>query len=276
VRRVVAGFVSMIVLSLAGAFCPGAEPSDVIDMRVGDATCRVDTLGGRVLSYRVAGSEVLWTQDGRPPADAEWWHGGIPLCWPSFGRRTDASVHGIAWKSRLQVVSRAEDQRRSEVTLRMRTDVATLDYRLSLSASGLQLVMTTQNDSESPLSIAWAMHPYFSVGNRDAVTIRGVGKDVLALNRAINADFSEFAPSCEIDDPIFGRQITLEWKEVDSVGIWNPGAEAKCAGVLPVEAWKSFVCVEPRVGVLRPLVLPVGGSRKMTMTVKVCEVKGVR
>jgi len=276
VHSAVSRFGSAAALFLIGTFGADLVRAEVIDLRVGEATCRVDTLGGRVLSYRVAGCEVLWTQGPMPTTGVEWWHGGIPLCWPSFGRRTDGSVHGIAWKSRLHVVSRAEDRRRSEVTLRMRTGDATLDYRLLLNASELKLEMRTRNDSGNPLSIAGAMHPYFSVGNRGEVRIQGVGKEVLALDRALNVDFSEFAPTCHIDDPVLGRRIVLDWGDADSVGVWNPGAGAKCAGTLPADAWKSFVCVEPRVGVSHPLVLPVGGSRKMTMTVKVCEVKGVK
>ena len=57
-----------------------------IELLHDDARCVIETRGARVVSYSVAGRELLWMPKASLDDDPVWRHGGIPVAWPWFGR----------------------------------------------------------------------------------------------------------------------------------------------------------------------------------------------
>lgn len=246
------------------------ESNGIVELKVAAARCRIDLVGGRVLSYAVDnGPDVVWFDQTSGGANAEWIHGGVPICWPFFGRRADG-VHGDSWRRRMEILSRTQEEGRCAVSLGLATAEGHLVYTLDLMVRSLRLSVSTRNVSDRPLNFACALHPYFRIGDRDRTVVRGVSGKELPLNAAINSDFTDFDADCEIVDPVLRRTIALRFGGASSVGVWNPGAEMRCAGMLPDGAWKNFVCVEPRLGVAFPEMLAPGAEKAIS-----CEVSCV-
>ena len=217
----------------------------------------VDTFGSRVLSYRVAGEELLWQDCAAKREGEPWVHGGIPIAWPWFGRigGGDADIHGYAWKSEFRVVERMVDK----VVLSLETESTLLRYEIALS-DGLSLCAETTNKSSFPFPMGVAFHPYFLVGERDRVSVDGIYDIPVLVTNAVDRGvrFGVAVPqkTYRIHDAALNRTILIEVENSTGVNLWNPGAEKKCPGVIPGDEWHRFVAVEPcAMGAKRFLVL---------------------
>lgn len=251
----------------------GASRGELIELAVGDASCTVDTVGARVVSYRVAGEEVLWRPEPSVAVDADvpWAHGGIPLAWPWFGRlgTGDAHIHGYAWRTPFAVTRRTA----TGVTLTLSTEMAELEYSVALG-SRLSLRLRTVNRSSHDFPLGQAFHPYFRVGERDAVRIDGVDRLPICVTNAVDRGVRFEGPrptyAYRIHDGALNRVLRIEALNSTGVNVWNPGAEKNCPGVIPGDAWRRFVAVEPyAMGDNRFLVLRPGEETVLEMKVEV-------
>ena len=243
--------------------------AEQIALTNGTATCLVDTLGGRVLSYRVDGADLLWQGGSTAREDDPWVHGGIPIAWPWFGRigGGDADIHGYAWKSEFRVMERTADK----AVLFLETESAALRYEIEL-ADGLLLCVETTSKSDFPYPMSVAFHPYFRVGERDRVSVEGIGDVPVFVTNAVDrgVSFGAAAPqrTYRIRDAALNRTICIEAEHSTGVNLWNPGAEKNCPGIIPGDEWRRFVAVEPYArGLNRFLVLKPHGRHVLRMRV---------
>ena len=214
----------------------------------------VETVGAHVLSYvPTGGEEVLFCQSGAQPSDRrQWYHGGIPICWPWFGRYGDpgSCMHGLARQLEWTVVARQETAGESRLCLRLRSDEESarqfdgsfeLDYEIVLGES-LRLNLLMRNTGSGRFAVTAGFHPYFRLHSLSGATVEtpmeaircvpGMdgGRPYAAGRYVLRAD---------------GREISLTTWGNRKLVIWNPG-EAGSEGLGP-EEWRSFVCVEPAV-----------------------------
>ena len=250
-----------------------ANCAERITLTNGTETCLVDTIGGRVLSYRVGGEELLWQGDLSARASGPWVHGGIPLAWPWFGRlgSGDADIHGYAWKSEFRVVER----KACKVVLSLETESASLRYEIELS-DGLSLCAETTNKSVFPYPMSVAFHPYFRVGERDRVSIEGVYDIPVPVTNAVDCGVRFDAASPRktylMHDAELNRTVCIEAENSTGVNLWNPGAEKNCPGFIPGDEWRHFVAVEPYArGVNRFLVLRPQERHVLRMKVRIVD-----
>mgnify|MGYP003298637774 CR=1 FL=1 len=238
-----------------------------IELSHDDARCVVETQGARVVSYSVAGQELLWMPKDGLDDDPVWRHGGIPIAWPWFGRigKDDENIHGYAWKKPFSVKSRSN----SVVTLELKTGSADLEYTIRLDAA-LELELKTFNRSDCDFPMGVAFHPYFRVGERDRTTVEGVGSAAISVTNAIDRgqkfEGTELRREYRIVDSSLGRTIRIVAENSTGVNVWNPGAEKKCPGIIPDDEWRRFVAVEPfAMGLNRFLVLSPGETNVLEM-----------
>ena len=261
------------VLLLLACAAWTAVRGEVIELAAGDASCTVDTVGARVVSYRAAGADVLWqpVPQTAVAADEPWVHGGMPIAWPWFGRlgEGDAHIHGYAWRTPFAVTRRTA----TGVTLTLLTEVAELEYSVTLG-SRLSLRLRTVNRSSHDFPLGQAFHPYFRVGERDAVRIDGIDQLPICVTNAVDRGvrFEERRPKCvyRIHDGVLNRVLRIEAFNSTGVNVWNPGAQKDCPGVIPGDEWRRFVAVEPfAMGVNRFQVLRPGEETVLEMDVAV-------
>lgn len=217
------------------------------------ARALLSLLGGQLLQYRPAGRpELLWLSeqavlDGSKPI-----RGGIPLCWPWFGKASgQGPQHGTARLGHWQLELLSEDEEGVTLTLLFRDGALQLRQRLQLGST-LTVEATTTNLGNDAARVQLALHSYFAIPRVEDCRIEGLGpdyRDSLKDGHVSGGDACRFTPPF---DRIYtaprsrtllhagDRVIRLEHKAHDSLVLWNPGS------ALPADMadTSGFVCVE--------------------------------
>lgn len=246
-------------------------PEVVLANKFGAA--EIALLGANVLSYKPTGhTPVIFRPKKRDYNRGESFHGGIPICWPQFGRLAipNMAVHGFARMMPFSVRATQYSEDMTEITLALKSTEVTkslwpydfdLEVKISVSMK-LNLKLTTKNTGEKPFEFTAGFHPYFLVRERNDVTLRGldgckyifaedmsehVQKDDLKLN--IDADHvythkEEIKHEFAILDPGLKRALAMVTTGNECAVVWNPGLKIKLAD-LEEDDWRKFVCVEP-------------------------------
>lgn len=211
----------------------------------------VDTYGATVLSYVPAdGDEVLFRAQ-RPRLPVEWYHGGIPVCWPWFGRYGDpgSCMHGLARLHVWEVVSREDSPRLSRLRLRLRSGEATardfdgsfeLDYEIVL-ADSLRLVLTMRNTGVRRFAVTAGFHPYFRVRELADATVR-TPTETIRCEPGMDGGRAYADGTYLLSDG--ERRIRLTSRGNRKLVVWNPGPEHP---EFAPDEWRRFACVEPAV-----------------------------
>jgi len=232
---------------VVGAFCLlGALAfGERIELKSDAARCVIETQGARIVSYGTADhGEVLWNADPVQTAAEDWAHGGLSVCWPWFGRKPVAGIHGTAWKRPFAVLRRNS----REAVLRLADPDATLTYTIALNDESLRLRLVTSNATDGVFAFSTAFHPYFRVGERDKTWLSGVKDKPFAFDTAMDGMHPGDKGSCQIvrlTDPVLGRTLSLYADNANGLCVWNPGAAKNCPGFIPGDEWRRFACVEP-------------------------------
>lgn len=237
-------------------------------------TAEVALLGANVLSYRPTGlGETLF----RPAKDdynrGDKFHGGIPVCWPQFGRRfsKDLPQHGFASKMVFEVRGTEYTEEKTSITLGLRADDATreiwphdFDFEVTVTVSmKLNVLMKTKNVEDKPLDFCCGFHPYFLIRERNETVVRGLdgleyfdGTTSELREGVQNGDFAiTFAPDhifkmkpaprheyAVLDEKI-GRAVAIAARGNDRTVVWNCGE--KTPRDLAPGDWRRYICVEP-------------------------------
>jgi len=238
-------------------------------------SCEVSLFGGQVLSYRPTGNfPVLFMPDVgfevcEPGSEA---HGGIPVCWPWFGKCGPAGArsHGFARYSRFEPCASEYSEEVSEITLRLVSSDETKklwphDFRLELKVSvsmKLNLTLTTVNTGPDSFSFTEGFHPYFRVSDWARASVRGVdgfsfcdARESKTFDRTWCGDlkggpaydhvFTAAKHEHVVLDEGLKRAIALVSRGNKKLVVWNPGAMPGGRDNLDENDARKFVCVEP-------------------------------
>lgn len=237
-----------------------------------NAHCRaaLSLHGGQLLSFAPHGeTDWLWLSptSKRPPGAVR---GGVPLCWPYFGREgqpADAPQHGFARTSTWSLDELHEHGDDIVVELSLpANDVSPLRLKQTLRLGrSLQQSLSTTNAGERTVPFTQALHTYFRVGDALRATLHGVA----GLRYADKYDGAEHLQSGDwnladprdpgrsdriyrdahgefvLEDPALGRRLRIRSAGSRSLVVWNPGETGVVAlGDVPTSEWRGFVCVE--------------------------------
>lgn len=219
----------------------------------------VSLVGAQVTSYRPAGGdEILFMPDDRDFSRDREMHGGIPICWPWFGRYGEpgSRMHGLARYCRWTLSEQADDGSLTKVVLRLDASEATrrvwpyafaLRYEITLG-SQLSLKLEATNTDVRPFHVTAGFHPYFCVADPAQVVVHGMSEPVSVFpgidkgyytptngRYTFETGFSEVAMAVEGECRLI---------------VWNPGSDWQCwcpEGNLRKDDWRRFVCVEPTI-----------------------------
>lgn len=255
-------------------FRPGfaGYPEAVVANQYGAA--EIALLGANVLSYRPTGlGETLFRPAKRDYNRGDKIHGGIPVCWPQFGRvfSKELPQHGFAGKMVFEVRGTEYSEEKTEVTLGIRSDADTrsvwphdfdLEVRVSVSMK-LNLSMKTTNTGGGPFGFSCGFHPYIRLRERDETVVRGL--DGAPFVDGTTAELREGVQSGDLrltfaPDHIFaagdaprheyavldgkaGRAVAIASRGNGRTVVWNAGGAS--VPDLADGDWRRFVCVEP-------------------------------
>lgn len=264
----------------------------VLDIENEHARAVVSLYGGQVLSFQPKSQEkVLWLSPDAVYQEGKAIRGGIPVCWPWFGKRAEGGPnHGFA-RNRLWNLDNSETLEGGETRLTLSlietshpewNGQASLKTEIVIGES-LEISLISENLGEETLEISQALHTYFTVSNVEDIRVEGldgmrfldeaddrkayVQSGDVTLKGEVDRTYFDNTETCIIHDPGLERQIVIKKSGSNSTVVWNPGSElAQAMADVPDEGYKSMVCVETITAPDLPVELEPGQSH----TIRAC------
>ncbi len=236
-----------------------------------NATAKIALQGGHLFHYQQKGrSPLLWLSQKSHFTSGKAIRGGVPICWPWFGKHlTDPKLpqHGFARTSLFRLVSVKEtDNTSTEILLELNSDASSFKlwphhFHLQLRiiiASSLSLRLTTHNSDSVPFSISSALHSYFAVAHIDKVSVQGLDQlefldflnqksstqqGLLRINTETDRGYQNVKAPLTLHDQ--ERTIHINSMGSRSCVIWNPWLEkSRQMADMTDDAYLNMLCVE--------------------------------
>lgn len=226
--------------------------------------------------------------------------GGIPVIFPWFGEAPlplggeGLPAHGFARRKAWEVLSVEEGADAVRVALRLTDDEDTRAawphaFELRLEATfgrALDVALEVTNRDERPFRCDVALHTYLAVGDVREIQVHGLegaryfdkvaGEErtqdgsPITFGAEVDRVYAANESEVVVDDPSFGRSITVAKTGSRSTIVWNPWVDkARRLDDLDDEEWLSMVCVETANVLGDALELAPGASHRMALRLTV-------
>ncbi|WP_117234484.1 D-hexose-6-phosphate mutarotase [Vibrio maerlii] len=232
------------------------------------ANAAISLFGGHVISYQPQGQEdLIWMSQQAKFDGKTALRGGIPICWPWFGRIA-APAHGFARNSEWELVEHRESENGVIVELALFASEEThaiwpfmFEARLFVEiGEELNVSLKVQNIDDAEWKFSGALHTYLNLGDIEQAKTTGMGPeyidslaegaivqggDVLKLTDTIDRVYTKPEANIQVNDAVFGRTINVANAGHNSAVLWNPwAAGAQAMGDMQDDGYKTFLCVE--------------------------------
>lgn len=275
---------------------PHGEAFPILHVQTPLCEAEISLYGGHVLRWQPTGQQpVIFMSPKAVFCQGKALRGGVPLCWPWFGKHPSAPgkpSHGVARISTWQL---ARQDKLEDGTVRITLALPPTEAELPSAALVIELGQSLRMnlltlDVPQAMPYSAAMHTYFAVSDYEKVAITGLEE----------APFTEYAddatPHCEdplipaghidriyhpvpqeqeisIHDPAWHRSIRLTRSGSGSVVVWNPGeALAADMGDLGAEAARGFLAVETALVPAEGAMLRCGETHELAMAIEIVQV----
>ena len=271
---------------------PYGQEFPILSIRTGLCSAEISLYGAHLLSWAPQGQRpVIFMSPKAVFRKGKALRGGVPLCWPWFGKRQDAEgpSHGVARISTWQLSRQEEDE---DGVVRLIFSLPPEDESLPSGALVVELGSTLKMnlltlDVPRAMPFSAAMHTYFAVSDYEKVAVTGLedapfteyaddatphSEDPLIPAGHIDRIYHPVQETQEITihDPAWQRSIRMVRSGSGSVVVWNPG-EALAAGMgdLGAEASRGFLAVETAAVPAEGLMLRCGETHELAMSIEV-------
>lgn len=263
-----------------------------LDISTADCTASLCIQGAHLTSWKPAGQEhdCLFLSPDTQLEPGKAIRGGIPICWPWFGKRPGAPSHGIARISEWTLDNASETEEGVHISLRLlpaEEGMPVAFLRIGLGKTLTMSLKTTARHHAHDLTEAF--HNYFLLGDVRQSRITGLGDAPyeefagqaahhakiplpLTLHSAIDRVYSvdESLQELILEDHALCRQIRITRQGASSVVIWNPWKEGtRSINDLPSGSWQHFLCVEAANALENIIRLEPGHTHIITQTISV-------
>ena len=242
---------------------------DFIEVNNNSANAKIALQGAHVFHYaRKDEKALLWLSEISDFQVGKAIRGGVPICWPSFGKNNpDLPQHGFARTILFEHSSTKElDANTTEVTFSLSHTPQTLKlwpHRFELElhvvvSDKLIIELKTTNLDDKAFLISQALHTYFDISHISHVNIKGLDKkpylDDLWMDekkqdgdvtyyREIERVYQEVGSKILLKDK--NRTIKIQNEGSSSVVVWNPWIDkCKRMSAMKDDAYESMVCIE--------------------------------
>ncbi|EKY4195023.1 D-hexose-6-phosphate mutarotase [Vibrio harveyi] len=235
------------------------------------ATAGIALHGGHVVSFTPAGKEdLIWMSEKAIFDGKAALRGGIPVCWPWFGRIA-APAHGFARTAEWELVEHRENDNGVIVELALFPTEEThdiwphmFDARLMVEISDqLKVTLKVTNIDDADWTFSGALHTYLNVGDIKQAQTTGMGPeyidslkegeicqggDVLQLTDTIDRVYTQPEAQILVKDAVLNRTLSVENQGHNSAVLWNPWATgAQGMGDMADNGYETMLCVESTV-----------------------------
>ena len=232
------------------------------------ANAAISLFGGHVVSFQPRGQEdLIWMSQQAKFDGKAALRGGIPVCWPWFGRIA-TPAHGFARSSEWQLIEHRESEAGVIVSLGLKPSEATLaawphqfDARLNVEIGDqLKVTLDVKNTDSHPWTFSGALHTYLNIGDIHSTTTTGMGAEYidslqggkicqggaeLVLTDTIDRVYTQPEAQIYIANKKLDRTLTVENHGHNSAVLWNPWAEgAASMGDMQDDGYLTMLCVE--------------------------------
>ena len=229
--------------------------------------------GAHITSFSPNDSaEILWLSPIARFEQGKAIRGGIPICWPWFGKHPiDSSLpqHGFARNSLFEIVQTTElDNGDLQIRLSMQTNEESLrlwPFKFKLSViitvgASLSIELKTENTDSQNITITEAIHSYFAIKDISTTQLQGLentsyydqllDSDALQANSPVEftqeVDCIYRAPTNDLlilDDGT--PKTKIQQAHGNAVVVWNPWIEkSKSMNDYPNNGYTKMLCVE--------------------------------
>lgn len=259
-------------------FVEGRGGLTLIEIDNGLARATLTTHGAQVLSYRPAEArdDLLFVGERAYFAPDQEIKGGVPICWPWFGRDPAEPARVIHGFARFRTWSVLACETRPDGATWVRFGLADDETTRTLwppyfnlwvevtVGVTLKVLLTTRNAGDEAFTITQGLHAYFKIG--DPAQIRVLGLDgcryldkaadappdavgvqagPLGFEAEINRIYESVPPQLVIEDAALARRIRIDSTHSRTCVVWNPWiAGARAMPDLDDADYRRFVCVE--------------------------------
>jgi len=259
----------------------GDDSFPFISIKNEHASAIISIYGAHILSYnplQKSDEDLLFVSPKAIFKHGKAIRGGIPLCWPWFGKYPESSdtnsgrgMHGFA-RNQMWLLKETGTNRENEtlITLALSDNEAsrkiwphTFELELKVTVGKtLKLELTTLNTSKESFVMTQALHTYFSVGDISHVSVNGLDStdyldttkdswptvkqqgDIL-FDQRTDRIYTQAPPQVTLVDKMLKRQTLISSTNSNSTVVWNPWVDISKEMVdLEDDSYKNFVCVE--------------------------------
>ncbi|KAL8556622.1 hypothetical protein ACS0TY_004178 [Phlomoides rotata] len=272
------------------------------------ASTRVSLHGGQVRSWKTErGEELLFSSikaNLKPPAAVR---GGIPICFPQFGKRGSLEQHGFA-RNRIWTIEEnppplasTDSSNKAFIDLLLKSsddDLKTwphgyeLRVRVILSVDGsLSLVSRIRNVNSKPFSFSFAYRTYLSVSDISEVRVEGLETldyldnlcnrerfteqgDALTFESEIDRVYLSSSDAVAVFDHEKKSTFVIKKEGLPDVVVWNPwDKKARTIPDFGDDEYKQMLCVDA-AAIEKPITLKPG--EEWTGRVELCVVASIQ
>lgn len=242
---------------------------EIIRVQHPKAAAAVALHGGHLISFRPTGQEeVIWMSKQTPFDGKAALRGGIPICWPWFGRIGEPS-HGFARTAQWALLEHQDDEHGVKLTLGLESDTQTLaiwphafSLRLCIDIrEQLTMTLTITNSGQQPFTFSGALHSYLKIQDIYTTHLTGMGLHYLdklqqgkkcqggtrlTLTDAIDRIYTEPESAIQVDDG--KRTLTVKNSGHHSAVLWNPWQQGAAAlNDMTDDGYRTMICVESTI-----------------------------
>ena len=243
------------------------------------ASALISIYGAQVLSYKLklkdgGNNELLFVSESAYFEEGKAIKGGIPICWPWFGRDPEnlgRQMHGFARNMLWQLEdtsSTSADDTKIALSLTESKDSYKLwphDFKVILTITigkSLHLSLQTENTGKEAFTVTQALHTYFSIADIQQVQLEGldgvqyldmvngankteVQLDGVNVNQEVDRIYTDAPNYATLIDTKSQREVTIKTSGSKTTVVWNPWIDiSKSSGDLNDDAYQRFICVE--------------------------------
>ncbi len=230
------------------------------------AEAAISLHGGHVLSFTPKGqNDLIWMSKDAIFNPEKAIRGGVPVCWPWFGRIANPA-HGFARNSNWTLIEHRESENGVIVILGLDASDETkaiwpfeFEARLVVEISEkLTITFDAKNTDSKEWGCSGALHTYLNVADINATTVTGMGVnyidsliedneftggETLSINAAIDRVYTQPENTIFISDS--QRTLSVTNSGHNAAVIWNPWREgAESMADMNNDGYQTMLCVE--------------------------------